>query len=74
MDADTNSEDPTKPNEDYDERDGMLRCLSVVDYRYSRFALDPRTGLFNMIRYVVRVHLHVKAKLRVFSETGETLP
>ncbi|KAJ6587027.1 hypothetical protein DFH09DRAFT_1142340 [Mycena vulgaris] len=27
-----------------------LGTLTVVDYRYSRFALDPRTGLFNMIR------------------------
>ncbi|KAJ7188128.1 hypothetical protein C8R46DRAFT_1053735 [Mycena filopes] len=27
-----------------------LDTLIVVDYRYSRFALDPRTGLFNMIR------------------------
>lgn len=26
---------------------GKLRFL---DYRYSRFALDPRTGLFSMIR------------------------
>lgn len=29
----------------------MLTTLRVVDYRYSRFALDPRSGLFNMIRY-----------------------
>jgi cation-transporting P-type ATPase 13A2 len=28
----------------------MLDSLCVVDYRYSRFALDPRTGLFSMIR------------------------
>ncbi|KAJ7722136.1 hypothetical protein DFH07DRAFT_857204 [Mycena maculata] len=27
-----------------------LDTLIVVDYRYSRFALDPRTGLFAMIR------------------------
>ncbi|KAG6813565.1 hypothetical protein H0H92_009957 [Tricholoma furcatifolium] len=27
-----------------------LRRLLVIDYRYSRFALDPRTGLFYMIR------------------------
>ncbi|KAJ7497400.1 hypothetical protein FB451DRAFT_1211342 [Mycena latifolia] len=27
-----------------------LGSLTIVDYRYSRFALDPRTGLFNMIR------------------------
>lgn len=29
----------------------MLKDLLVVDYRYSRFALDPRTGMFSMIRY-----------------------
>ncbi|KAJ6499996.1 hypothetical protein C8R47DRAFT_273891 [Mycena vitilis] len=28
----------------------FLSTLIIVDYRYSRFALDPRTGLFNMIR------------------------
>ncbi|KAF7321673.1 Cation-transporting ATPase [Mycena kentingensis (nom. inval.)] len=27
-----------------------LGTLVVVDYRYNRFALDPRTGLFSMIR------------------------
>ncbi|KAK7005604.1 cation-transporting ATPase [Favolaschia claudopus] len=27
-----------------------IGTLLVVDYRYSRFALDPRTGLFTMIR------------------------
>ncbi|KAG6903012.1 hypothetical protein C0995_007445 [Termitomyces sp. Mi166 len=30
--------------------DNNLCRLLVVDYRYSRFALDPRTGLFYMIR------------------------
>ncbi|KAK0212773.1 hypothetical protein DFS33DRAFT_1370273 [Desarmillaria ectypa] len=30
--------------------DGLLRKLSVLDYRYSRFALDPRTGLFGVVR------------------------
>jgi cation-transporting ATPase 13A3/4/5 len=25
--------------------------MRVVDHRYSRFALDPRTGLFSMTRY-----------------------
>ncbi|KAH0589002.1 hypothetical protein H2248_004780 [Termitomyces sp. 'cryptogamus'] len=30
--------------------DNNLGRLLVVDYRYSRFALDPRTGLFNMVR------------------------
>ncbi|TBU30250.1 P-type ATPase [Dichomitus squalens] len=28
----------------------MLSTLMFVDYRYNRFALDPRTGLFSMIR------------------------
>ncbi|KAI0666684.1 Ca-transporting ATPase [Trametes maxima] len=27
-----------------------LSSLAYVDYRYNRFALDPRTGLFSMIR------------------------
>jgi cation-transporting ATPase 13A2 len=31
---------------------GLLDNLRVVDYRYNRFALDPRTGLFTMVRYV----------------------
>lgn len=26
--------------------------LLIVDYRYARFALDPRTGLFGMVRSV----------------------
>ena len=30
---------------------GMLDHLLVVDYRYARFALDPRTGLFSVVRY-----------------------
>ncbi|KAF9012429.1 P-type ATPase [Cyathus striatus] len=34
----------------YDAKDGTLKRLLVVDYRYSRFALDPRTGLFSMIK------------------------
>ncbi|TCD71647.1 hypothetical protein EIP91_007394 [Steccherinum ochraceum] len=29
---------------------GMLEHLLVVDYRYARFALDPRSGLFYLIR------------------------
>ena len=27
--------------------------LTYIDYRYNRFALDPRTGLFGMLRCVV---------------------
>ena len=34
----------------FDEDTQMLKHLMVVDYRYSRFALDPRTGLFSMVR------------------------
>ncbi|RDX48098.1 P-type ATPase [Lentinus brumalis] len=30
--------------------DAPLVSLTYVDYRYNRFALDPRTGLFSMIR------------------------
>ncbi|KAI0697731.1 P-type ATPase [Cerioporus squamosus] len=30
--------------------DAALTSLTYVDYRYNRFALDPRTGLFSMIR------------------------
>ncbi|EMD37542.1 hypothetical protein CERSUDRAFT_114181 [Gelatoporia subvermispora B] len=36
-----------------DQSDGSAEKLSkllVVDYRYSRFVLDPRTGLFTMLR------------------------
>lgn len=32
--------------------DQILETLRVVDYRYSRFALDPRTGLFGMTRLI----------------------
>lgn len=28
----------------------MLQELLVVDYRYARFAMDPRTGLFSMVK------------------------
>lgn len=31
---------------------GVQEILTIVDYRYSRFVLDPRTGLFSMIRFV----------------------
>ena len=30
----------------------MLEDLHIVDYRYSRFALDTRTGLFTIVRLV----------------------
>ena len=40
------------PPKDYEVRDGMLSHLLIVDYRYTRFAVDPRTGLFHMVRFV----------------------
>ncbi|KZT19690.1 hypothetical protein NEOLEDRAFT_1158964 [Neolentinus lepideus HHB14362 ss-1] len=33
-----------------DTEDFMLDHLLVVDYRYARFALDPRSGLFTMLK------------------------
>jgi len=32
--------------------DGALKYLTIVDYRHTRFVLDPRTGLFSMVRLV----------------------
>lgn len=40
-----------KPNDGLNPTVEMFDTLGIVDYRYSRFALDPRTGLFSMIRY-----------------------
>ncbi|KAJ8076562.1 hypothetical protein AAF712_000212 [Marasmius tenuissimus] len=37
-------------DETYDEERKVLRKLLVVDYRYTRFILDPRTGLFSVLR------------------------
>src|SRR5882762_6652586 len=42
---------PRKPGDGLDTEIQMLDTLRIVDYRYLRFALDPRTGLFNVIRY-----------------------
>jgi cation-transporting ATPase 13A2 len=42
-------------NGTYSVKSGLLDNLRVVDYRYNRFALDPRTGLFTMVRYVNRL-------------------
>jgi len=39
------------PLGDNGERQEILDDLHVVDYRYSRFALDVHTGLFCMIRW-----------------------
>ena len=40
------------PSPTEDAIDEKIGDLLVVDYRYARFALDPRTGLFSMIRLV----------------------
>lgn len=37
-------------DKDYNANDGIMKRVLVVDYRYTRFALDPRTGLFSMVR------------------------
>ena len=42
-------------NDTYDTETKMLRSLLVVNYRYSRFALDPRNGLFYMMRSVYSI-------------------
>ena len=41
------------PSTAEDAADEKIGGLVVVDYRYARFALDPRTGLFSMIRLVL---------------------
>lgn len=38
--------------------DNILQRLLIVDYRYSRFALDPRSGLFTMVRSVTDLIQH----------------
>ncbi|KAJ3824491.1 hypothetical protein EV361DRAFT_891484 [Lentinula raphanica] len=38
------------PEGTYDAETKMLRSLLVISYRYSRFALDPRDGLFYVMR------------------------
>jgi cation-transporting ATPase 13A3/4/5 len=44
-----------KPSIDnYDEASGMLRQLVIVDYRYSRLVVDPRTGLFSLVRWALQ--------------------
>lgn len=45
----------SKPNGDNgDNKVEMVEDLHIVDYRHSRFALDTRTGLFTIIRSVLR--------------------
>lgn len=45
----------------------MLEKIQIVDYRYSRFALDPRTGLFSIIRFVSYFFLLFGMKLILFA-------
>ncbi len=42
-------------NGDFNVKDGFLHNLLVLDYRYNRFAVDPRTGLFAMVRFVIQI-------------------
>jgi len=42
----------TRQNGVNSDKDHLLDGLLVVDHRYSRFAVDPRDGLFRMIRFV----------------------
>ncbi|KXN85349.1 hypothetical protein AN958_11449 [Leucoagaricus sp. SymC.cos] len=39
-----------KIDEHLDSKDGVLKKLLMIDYRYTRYVLDPRTGLFNMVK------------------------
>ena len=48
----TSLSSPHKPVVGLDPNIEMLDMIRVVDYRYLRFALDPRTGLFSIIRFV----------------------
>jgi hypothetical protein len=43
----------TAPPSTEDIVDEKIGELLVVNYRYARFALDPRTGLFDMIRFAL---------------------
>lgn len=62
-----------KPSaDDYDEATGTLKQLFILDYRYTRFAVDPRTGLFSLIRYV-RPLANVNLRLIVIKGIGEIL-
>lgn len=41
---------PAKPNGQDNHKSEIIGSLLIVDYRYSRFVLDPQTGLFSMLR------------------------
>lgn len=43
--------------------DEKIGDLLIVDYRYARFALDPRTGLFSMVRLVSFYFSHAERSL-----------
>jgi hypothetical protein len=48
----------------------ILDMLRIVDYRYSRFALDPRSGLFHMTRSSIYSLMGTK-KTHIRSGIGE---
>lgn len=43
---------PQPGNGGMQHEDDLLDKLLVLDYRYSRYVLDPRSGLFSMVRFV----------------------
>jgi len=45
------SEGPIQPSKGFDEESGVLKHLLIAEYRYTRYAVDPRTGLFYVVRY-----------------------
>ena len=54
-----------------------LGTLVVVDYRYTRFALDPRTGLFSAVKYVplyvsIKCIVHIKDNGRDWRDSSWT--
>lgn len=38
----------------FEDEEMVLHRLNTIDFRYLRFVLDPRTGLYSLIRYVER--------------------
>jgi hypothetical protein len=50
--ADSTSQISSRSGVNGDVDTSVLQTLTIVDYRYARFALDPRTGLFSMVRFV----------------------
>lgn len=50
---------PFLPTEVNGRTDETIEELTIVDYRYARFALDSRTGLFSLVRYVLPFYSHL---------------